>query len=76
MRALLKEVFTMDRLITVRELSQVLSWDPMTIYKKASSGEIPGRIRIGRRSIRFKESVIEEWLNESKEALEAGATNE
>ncbi len=54
----------MERLLSVRELAALISWDQMTVYKKASSGEIPGRIRLGRRSIRFRETVIEAWLRE------------
>jgi len=54
----------MERLLSVRELSALISWDPMTVYKKASSGEIPGRVKLGRRSIRFRETVIAAWLRE------------
>ena len=59
----------MEHLLSVRELSEVLSWDPMTVYKKASSGEIPGKVRIGKRSIRFKETVITRWLEERTEKV-------
>ena len=59
----------MEHLLSVRELSEVLSWDPMTVYKKASSGEIPGKVRIGKRSIRFRETAIKMWLEERTEKV-------
>jgi len=52
----------LERLISVREVSDLTGWHPVTIYKKGMTGEIPGRIKLGRRSIRFKESEIEAWL--------------
>jgi len=54
-----------ERLISVREVSELTGWHPITIYKKGMAGEIPGRIKLGRRSIRFRESEIEEWLKGS-----------
>ncbi len=60
----------LERLISVREVSDLTGWHPITIYKKGMAGEIPGRIKIGRRSIRFRESEIEEWLRKGTDSNE------
>ena len=60
----------MERLLSVLELSTLTHWHPITIYRKGLAGEIPGRIKLGRRSIRFKESEIEEWLREGTDSNE------
>ena len=60
----------LERLISVREVSDLTGWHPVTIYKKGMAGEIPGRIKIGRRSIRFRESEIEEWLRKGADSNE------
>ena len=43
------------RLLSVEEVSRLTGWRPMTIYKKAAAGEIPGRVKLGKRSLRFRE---------------------
>jgi excisionase family DNA binding protein len=53
----------LERMISVEELAHLTGWHPMTIYRKAASGEIPGRIKLGK-SVRFKESTITEWLED------------
>ena len=52
----------MDRLITVQNVADLSGWSPLTVYKKAAAGEIPGRVTIGKRSLRFKQSAILAWL--------------
>jgi excisionase family DNA binding protein len=46
--------------ITVEELSHRMGWDPMTIYEKASSGDIPGAV--WGETLRFEKEGIEAWL--------------
>jgi len=53
-----------DRLLSVQNLSDLIGWAPMTIYRKSLAGEIPGRITFGKRSVRFQESRIKAWLEE------------
>ena len=53
-----------DRLLSVQNLSDLIGWAPMTIYRKSLTGEIPGRITFGKRSVRFQESRIKAWLEE------------
>jgi excisionase family DNA binding protein len=51
-----------DRLLSVHDLSDLTGWHLMTVYKKARDGEIPGRIVIGKNSLRFKEAEVRRWL--------------
>lgn len=56
----------MERLLSVVEISKLTGWSPLTIYRKSSLGEIPGRMKLGKRSLRFRESEIEAWLKEGE----------
>ncbi len=51
---------TMNRLLTVKEVAQYLNVKPVTVRRRANSGEIPS-IRIGNR-IRFHKQQIDSWL--------------
>jgi predicted DNA-binding transcriptional regulator AlpA len=51
-----------ERLLSVHDVSGLTGWSPLTIYKKAASGLIPGRVTIGKRSLRFRESAVSLWL--------------
>lgn len=61
-----------EHMISVEELAQVTGWHPMTIYRKARDGEIPGAVKLGR-SVRFRESAIEGWLSEGEAGQEKRA---
>lgn len=54
----------MERLLSVQHVAELTGWSPFTIYKKAAAGEIPGRVTIGKRSLRFKQSEVLAWLLE------------
>lgn len=60
-----------DRLLSVHDISDLTGWSPLTIYKKSAAGEIPGRIKIGKNSLRFRESEIEAWLKGQSETSAA-----
>ncbi|MFJ7738251.1 helix-turn-helix transcriptional regulator [Lysinibacillus sp. NPDC097287] len=47
--------------LTVRSLSKLLDVSEQTIYKLASDGAIPGRIKIGK-SVRFNKEIVIAWL--------------
>jgi len=51
-----------DRLLSVHDVSDLTGWSPLTIYKKSAAGEIPGRTKLGKHSLRFRESEVKEWL--------------
>jgi len=47
-------------LITVEQLALLTQYNPQTIYRKASKGEIPGIVRFGK-GIRFHRIVALQW---------------
>ena len=51
-----------ERLLSVRDLVSRTGWSAITIYRKGSLGEIPGKVKLGKRSVRFLESAVETWL--------------
>lgn len=53
-------IMTMDRLLTAKEVAEYLNVKPITVRRKAQSGEIPS-IKIGHR-LRFDKQQIERWL--------------
>ena len=53
---------TMNRLLSVKEVAEYLNVKPVTVRRRANSGEIPS-IRIGNR-IRFHKQQIDRWLLE------------
>ena len=55
-------VMTTNRLISVKEVAEYLNVKPVTVRRKANSGEIPS-VRIGNR-IRFHKQQIDRWLLE------------
>ena len=50
-----------EPLLTTDDIAEIVHQHPMTIYRKARAGEIPGVVKLGR-AIRFKESSIKEWI--------------
>jgi excisionase family DNA binding protein len=55
----------MNRLITIEELAQTLGVSKSYIYRCHYEGKnIPGRVNIGRRTVRYDAKKVEEWLNE------------
>jgi excisionase family DNA binding protein len=55
-----------DGVFTVQELALYLRMKPLTIYKHASSGKLPG-FKVGSHW-RFKKTTIDSWI-ESQEKL-------
>ena len=53
---------TMNKLLSVKEVAEYLNVKPVTVRRRANSGEIPS-IRIGNR-IRFHKQQIDRWLLE------------
>ena len=50
----------MEKLITVKQLSEIIQFKESTIYKWVHSGFIPHH-KVGR-SVRFKTSQVNRWL--------------
>ena len=51
-------------LFTVDELAQYLKMRPITIYKHAAAGKLPG-FKVGSKW-RFKKSTIDKWIEEQE----------
>jgi excisionase family DNA binding protein len=54
-----------ERLVSALEVAYRAGLHPATIYRKASKGEIPGLVKLGK-TVRFKESAVELWLKGDK----------
>ena len=50
----------MDRMMTVKEVAQYLKLNPITVYRYAAQGKIPG-FKVGS-SWRFKKEILDEWV--------------
>lgn len=55
-----------DRLLRRREVEKWCGIATTTLYRLMNNGEFPEPLRITRKSIRWKESAIQAWI-ESKE---------
>ncbi len=53
-----------ENVFTVRELAQYLRMKPLTIYKHASGGKLPG-FKVGSHW-RFKRKTIDRWIEEQE----------
>ncbi len=64
-------MFEVDEFFTVQELAEYLRMKPITIYKHAAMGKLPG-FKIGA-TWRFKKSTIDRWIQEQeRKAAEGG----
>jgi excisionase family DNA binding protein len=52
-------------LILAEDVSNMTLWHLVTVYRKASRGEIPGVIKLGK-SLRFDKAEVERWLESRK----------
>jgi excisionase family DNA binding protein len=51
-------------LLTVKQVAQILQWNPYTVIKKAEKGELPG-FKMGR-GWRFREEDIVQWIERQR----------
>ena len=51
-----------DRLMTVKELGELLGLDRVTIYRLRKEGRFPRPLQLGPRTIRWRQSQIQEWI--------------
>jgi excisionase family DNA binding protein len=64
-----------DQLLSVQDVARLTGWSMFTIYKKSAAGEIPGRLKIGKNSLRFRATEVEKWLeNGASEKTECAAS--
>ena len=55
-----------DGVFTVRELAKYLRMKPLTIYKHASTGRLPG-FKVGSHW-RFKKATIDSWIEAQEQS--------
>jgi len=53
-------------LLTVKQVAQILQWNPFTVMKKAEKGILPG-FKLGR-GWRFREQDIIAWIEKQRNA--------
>ena len=58
---------------TVQELAEYLRMKPITIYKHASKGDLPG-FKVGA-TWRFKKSSIDRWIEEQEKEIAKKKSN-
>jgi len=51
-------------LLTVKQVAEILQWNPFTIVKKAVKGELPG-FKLGR-EWRFRQGDLVAWIEEKR----------
>jgi len=54
-------------LIRPNQLADLLSISIPTLYRMISNGELPPKVRIGKRAVGWRRSQIEEWMDERTE---------
>lgn len=50
----------MDKLLSVKEVAEILSVNPMTVYRLVETGELP-HVRIGSRTIRISREALDAY---------------
>ena len=53
-----------DRFLRRPEVENLTGLSRSTIYSMISNGEFPKPVRIGRRAVAWRESVIQSWIAE------------
>ena len=61
----------MTRLVTARELAELLSLSPATVLDKWERGELPG-FKLPGGAVRFRASEIDAWLEEHRRGPRPG----
>ncbi|MFH5885436.1 helix-turn-helix transcriptional regulator [Halalkalibaculum sp. DA3122] len=54
-------------LIRPNELADLLSISIPTLYRMINNGELPPKVRIGKRAVGWHRSQIEDWMDERTE---------
>ena len=54
---------TADRILRKPELSERVGLSPATVYRMERRGDFPKRLRIGARSVGWRESEVMDWIS-------------
>ena len=55
--------YTDDRLLRRREVEAMVGFGHSMIYKKMASGDFPQPLKIGSKSVRWRERDVREWID-------------
>lgn len=58
------------KIIRPKELSEILSVNPVTVWRMEKRGELPPRKKISNRTVGWLESDIREWLENRPNAVD------
>ena len=58
----------MDPVLRRPEVERVVGLSRSSIYSKIAAGEFPRPIKLSRRAVGWRESVIRQWLDERQSA--------
>jgi excisionase family DNA binding protein len=61
-----------DRLLTIREVSEITQLSVGSLYHLVSAGRIPV-VRLSRRCLRFRLSALEKWFQQLSDEPKYGA---
>ncbi len=54
-------------LIRPKQLAKLLSISIPTLYRMINDGELPPKVKIGKRAVGWRRKQIEEWMDERTE---------
>jgi excisionase family DNA binding protein len=60
-----------ERLLTTREVAEMLALSPETVLRRWRAGELPG-FRLAPNVLRFRESEVAAWLEERRKGPAGG----
>jgi prophage regulatory protein len=59
------------RLLRIREVEALVGLKQSAIYKYMSQGQFPRPVVLGRRSVRWRSSDVQQWIDERRAAAAA-----
>ncbi len=52
----------MPRLLTVLEVIKTVGFGRSQLYRKIASGDFPAPVKVGQKSIRFRDDEVNAWI--------------
>lgn len=62
-------ILSMNRLIRMTELPDIVGYKPWSIYRLIREGQFPRPVKLGQRAVAWRQSDISDWIN-SREIAE------
>ena len=53
----------MNRLLSVKEVLSIVGCSRSSLYTKIADGQFPAPVAIGHRSVRWRETDLQEWID-------------